>query len=75
MKGTKNMKVLKFVNNILLLTVVPLFAFYFARTCWQMFNLPYSWTLYKHVSDVACILMLVGFVSYLIHKELQHKHK
>ncbi|WP_289146119.1 hypothetical protein [uncultured Megamonas sp.] len=69
------MKVFKFVNNIILLIVVPLFTFYFVRTCWQMINLPYSWTLYKHVSDVACILMLTGFVSYLIHKELQHKHK
>ena len=69
------MAIFKFVNNILLLTIVPLFAFYFLRTCWQMLNLPYSWTLYKHVSDVACILMLIGFVSYLIHKELQHKHK
>lgn len=69
------MKVLKFINNILLLTIAPLFEFYFARTCWQLINLPYSWTLYKQVSDVACILMLVGFVSYVIHKELQHKYK
>ena len=69
------MKVFKFANNIILLVVVPLFAFYFANTCWQMLNLPYSWTTYKQVSDVACILMLTGFVSYLIHKELQHKYK
>ena len=69
------MKTLKLVNNIILLTIVPLFMVYFIRTCWQLINLPYSWALYKHVSDVACILMLVGFVSYLIHKELQHKYK
>ncbi len=69
------MKVFKFANNIILLVVVPLFTFYVARTCWQMLNLPYSWTIYKQVSDVACILMLVGFVSYLIHKDLQHKYK